>query len=94
MNSPNSNQAERAPLPLPDRESQIAAGTVLITAQELAPRLGLSAGKQGAEKVRLRARLGLLPVVRMGARYMFHWPTVVDFIHRPGKSRVRVGTRV
>lgn len=69
-----------------DRESQIAAGTVLLTAQELAPRLGLSRGKRGAEKVRLRARLGLLPVVRMGVRYMFHWPTVVEATHK-GKAR-------
>lgn len=59
-------------------ETAVAAGTVLITAREMAPRLGLSASKRGVEIVRARARRGLIPCYRPNARtYRFHWPTVV-----------------
>lgn len=63
------------------RESQIAAGTVLIGPAELAPRIGLGTGPRGLEKVRARARAGLIPCHRPNARvYLFHWPTVVAAI--------------
>lgn len=62
-------------------ETAVAAGTVLLTAREIAPRLGLSTSKRGVEIVRARARLGLLPAHRPNRRtYLFHWPTVVAHI--------------
>lgn len=61
------------------REKQIAAGTALLTAAELAPRLGYSAGKSGQEKVRAMAAAGQIPAIRIGrSPYRFHWPTVVE----------------
>ena len=69
-------------------EAAVAAGTVMLTAAELAPRLGLSAGHRGVRKIRNRARIGLIPCYRPNVRtYLFHWPTVVaalaDGTHRP-----------
>ena len=64
-----------------NREDQIAAGTVMIGPAELAPRIGLGTGRRGLEKVRARARAGLIPCHRPNARvYLFHWPTVVQAI--------------
>ena len=66
-------------------EEAIAAGTVMLTAAELAPRIGLGSGSKGRRKVRSRARLGLIPCYRPNARvYLFHWPTVVDSLKNRG----------
>lgn len=68
------------------REEQIAAGTVMITAAELAPRLGLGCGRKALAKIRARVRIGRLPAYRPNKRtYLFHWPTVVEAI----KGKVR-----
>lgn len=64
-----------------EREEQIAAGTVLITSRELAPRLGLG-GKSGWRRVNARAKAGRLPVVMFGNKPRFHWPTVVEVLNR------------
>lgn len=67
-------------------EAAVAAGTVLLTAYELAPRLGLSRGRRGAETVRARAKAGLLPVYRPNPRtFLFHWPTVVEATTKSGR---------
>lgn len=72
--------------PGPD-ETAVASGTRLLTPLEIAPRLGLTASRRGAETVRSWARGGSLPCIRPNARtYLFHWPTVVaqagKVIHR------------
>lgn len=70
-------------------ESAVAAGTVLLTAQELAPRIGLSASRKGADKVRARAKLGVLPCYRPNSRtFLFHWPSVVEAVST--KSRLHL----
>lgn len=64
-------------------ESAVAAGTVLLTARELAPRIGLTASKRGAEMVRNRAKLKLLPCYMPNKRtFLFHWPSVVEAVNR------------
>lgn len=65
-------------------ESQIAAGTVTLTAAELAPRLGYK-GKRGVEKVRALAAANVIPSFRPGRAYRFHWPTVIEALK--GKAR-------
>lgn len=68
------------------RESQIAAGTVLITARELAPRIGLR-GRWGWREVLLRAKAKRLPAYRPNSRtVLFHLPTVMEAI-ASGKGR-------
>lgn len=72
-----------------EREAQIAAGTVMLTAQELAPRIGLT-GRKGPEKVRARARIGEIPAYRPNSRtYLFHWPTVVEALAKNPLRRRR-----
>ena len=61
---------------LADREEGIRAGTVLITAQELAQRIGYKRAR-GARTVREKVAAGLLPCVRLGRDLRFHWPTVI-----------------
>lgn len=69
-------------------EADVAAGTILLTAQELAPRLGLSSGRSGAEQIRIRAKLGKLPCYRPNPRtFLFHWPSVVEAVNRTGGKR-------
>lgn len=60
-----------------DREAQIAAGTVLLTATEMAPRIGLSATVRGVRTVKEMAMRHAIPGVKIGKQYLFHWPTVV-----------------
>lgn len=54
------------------REHQIALGTVFLTAEEAAKRLGLSTRH-------LRALTGawLVPGIKDGNKYRYHWPSVV-----------------
>jgi hypothetical protein len=71
-------------------EAAVAAGTVMLTAYELAPRLGMKVGRRGAEKVRARAKIGALPCYRPNARtFLFHWPSVVEAVTRTGGRRQR-----
>ena len=76
------------PLAIRDpREAQIAAGSVLITAKELAPRIGLH-GKWAFREVLLRARAGRIPAYRPNKRtILFHLPTVMAHV-ASGKGRV------
>lgn len=68
-----------------DRETQIALGSVLITAKELAPRIGLR-GNWGFRTVLLRARAGRIPAYRPNKRtILFHLPTVMN--HLAGKAK-------
>jgi hypothetical protein len=62
-------------------EDAIAAGTRLLTAAEAAPRLGYT-GKRGVERLRAEAAARVIPGIRRGRRWMFHWPTVVSAITR------------
>lgn len=67
------------------RESQIALGSVLITARELAPRIGLR-GRWAFRTVLLRARAGRIPAYRPNKRTtLFHLPTVMQ--HISGKAK-------
>lgn len=69
----------------PERESQIASGAVLITARELAPRIGLK-GKSGWRTVIARAKAKRLPAYRPNKRTtLFHLPTVMAAIAGNGK---------
>lgn len=69
-------------------ESAVAAGTVMITAYELAPRLGMKSGRRGAEKVRARAKIGALPCYNPNKRtFLFHWPSVVAAVNRTGGEK-------
>lgn len=63
------------------REEQIAAGTVLLTPQELAPRLGFT-GLTGWRRVVAKVKAGRIPSVLIGNRPRFHWPTVVQALNR------------
>ena len=60
-------------------EDAIAAGTRLLTAAEAAPRLGYT-GKRGVERLRAEAAARVIPGIRRGRRWMFHWPTVVSVL--------------
>ena len=62
-------------------EDAIAAGTRLLTAAEAAPRLGYI-GKRGVERLRAEAAARVIPGIRRGRRWMFHWPTVVSALNR------------
>lgn len=80
-----SSSAEPYPAPVDAREAQIAAGSVLITAKELAPRIGLK-GRWAFREVLLRARAGRIPAYRPNKRtILFHLPTVMA--HVAGKAR-------
>jgi len=75
-------QACEAPSSADDIEAQIRAGTRLLTAQELAPRLHFSSA-WGFQAVMNLVRRGLIPACRIGggrAKAMFHWPSVVAAI--------------
>ena len=69
-----------------DYESAIAAGTVMLTAAEIAPRLGYN-GRRGVEKVRALAGARIIPAFKPGRSYRFHWPTVVEAMNRRGMRR-------
>jgi len=61
-----------------DREAAIAAGTVLLRPADLAPRLGLSPGREGRRQVIARAKAGLLPHMRPSPKvFLFRWPDVI-----------------
>lgn len=65
-------------------EEAIAAGTVLLSAAEAAPRLGYR-GKRGLERLRADAAAGIVPAIKTGQAYRFHWPTVI--LHLSRKAR-------
>lgn len=68
-------------------EAAVAAGTVMLTSHELAPRIGFGSGQRGAQKVRNRAKLGLIPCYQPNSRtFLFHWPTVAAALAN-GKGR-------
>ena len=70
-----------------DREAAIAAGTVMLTAQETAFRMGYT-GRRGVERVRAMAAAKILPAFHPNPRvYRFHWPSVVEAIHRKAVRR-------
>jgi len=60
-----------------EREAQIAAGTVMLTDEELAPRMGFAATERGYRSVREAAARGAIPGRMVGRKWLFHWPTVV-----------------
>jgi len=60
-----------------DPEAQVAAGTKLLTAMEIAPRLGLRATDRGVRSVRKLADDGVIPGWKVGGNWMFHWPSVI-----------------
>ena len=64
-------------------EEQIAAGTVLLGAAELAQRLGFK-GKRGLERCRGLMDAGTIPAWRDGKQYRAHWPTVVSTLAAKG----------
>ena len=57
------------------RETQIRMGTVTLTADEAATRLGYE-GKKGVERLRAQCSAGIIPAFRDGKAYRLHWPTV------------------
>lgn len=64
------------------QEAQILAGTRLLTADELAQRLGFSS-KHGARTVRQKVKDGSIPVVRINDHHLrFKWPDVMDKLSR------------
>lgn len=65
-------------------EEAIAAGTVLLSAAQAAPRLGYR-GKKGLERLRADAVAGLVPAIRNGRSYQFHWPTVIAHLNRKAR---------
>ena len=70
-------------------ESAVAAGTVMLTPAEIAPRIGLK-GKKGVRVVLARAKAGLLPCYHPNQRtYLFHWPTVVSAVFNRSAKVVR-----
>ena len=54
------------------RETAIGLGSVMLTAAEMAPRLGCT-----ARLLRAQAEARLIPSVKIGKCYRFHWPTVL-----------------
>ena len=62
-------------------EAAIAAGTRLISAAEAAPRLGFK-GRKGIERLRALSAARIIPAVRMGRSYLYHWPTVTAALTR------------
>lgn len=71
-------------------ESAVAAGTVLLTAREVAPRLGLSPSARGIRTLIARVRRGLIPCHRPNRRtYLFHWPTVAAGVANSKAKGVR-----
>lgn len=59
------------------QENQVLAGTRLLTADELAMRLGFSK-KHGARTVRQKVKDGSIPVVRINDHHLrFRWPDVM-----------------
>jgi len=54
------------------RETSIALGSVMLSASEMAPRLGCT-----ARGLRAQAEARLIPAVQVGAGYRFHLPTVL-----------------
>jgi len=62
-------------------EAAIAAGTQLLTAAEAAPRLGYR-GRKGLNRLRADAGARVIPAIRQGRSFMFHWPTVVAHLSR------------
>lgn len=65
-------------------EAAIAAGTKLLTADEIAPRLGYH-GRKGLARLRADAGAGVVPAIRQGRGYMFHWPTVINHLNRKAR---------
>jgi len=63
------------------RETSIALGSVMLSASEMAPRLGCT-----ARGLRAQAEARLIPAVQVGAGYRFHLPTVLA-------SRAKGGAR-
>jgi hypothetical protein len=59
------------------REEQIVSGSVMITAAEIAPRIGISATERGMKTIHKMVEDRELPAARIGGQWMFHWPTVI-----------------
>lgn len=77
---------------IPDREAAIQAGTLFLTAAEIAPRLGLAASAKGVRKVLAMVKARQLPAFRPNKRVVrFHWPTVVDAIAGKAPIKRRMG---
>lgn len=64
----------------------------LITAQELAVRLGYKGATRGPRRVLAMAKAKVIPAVRLNARVIrFHWPTVLDALAPVPQPRRRMG---
>ena len=66
-----------------DLEEQILKGTRLLTAAEVAERMGYR-GKRGTEKVREMMTAGVIPAWRPGraGEWRAHWPTILQSINK------------
>jgi hypothetical protein len=57
-------------------ENAIALGTVTLSAEEAAPRLGYK-GRKGLERFRGACAAGVIPAYHDGKSYRVHWPSLV-----------------
>jgi hypothetical protein len=57
-------------------ELQVLSGTRMLTARELAPRIGRKVTERGIRSVMEEAKAGIIPAIKSRGVWLFHWPTV------------------